>query len=89
MAEFRDLREWLNKVDDIGELKVISEEVDGDQKNAPVNKNMVMGEDVDLGVFSKKDAFPEIYLQESGNRWKELGFDLPPPELNAFEPEES
>lgn len=40
-----------------------------------------------LKVFSKRTAIRESVYDDVKNRWNELGFDFPPPELNLFEPE--
>lgn len=40
-----------------------------------------------LKDFSKRTAIRESAYRRVQNRWDELGFDFPPPELNVFEPE--
>ncbi|MEW6667523.1 MAG: UbiD family decarboxylase [Thermodesulfobacteriota bacterium] len=40
-----------------------------------------------LKVFSKRTAVRESVYRKVKNRWDELGFDFPPPELNVFEPD--
>ena len=41
-----------------------------------------------LDVFSKRTLLRESVYNKVRNRWDNLGFDFPPPELHTFEPQE-
>src|SRR4030042_6190908 len=59
MENFRDLRDWLNKVKEIGELKVINEETDWDEELAAITYMAAKQKGSPALLFEKIKGYPE------------------------------
>ena len=58
MGGFKDLREWLNKVEEMGELKVIREEVDWNEELAAITYMVAKKKGSPALLFEKIKGYP-------------------------------
>ena len=59
MGGIRDLREWLNKVSEVGELKVIKEEVDWDEELSAITYMAAKEKGSPALLFERIKGYPE------------------------------
>jgi UbiD family decarboxylase len=59
MENFRDLRDWLNQVKEIGELKVINEETDWNEELAAITYMAAKKQGSPALLFEKIKGYPE------------------------------
>jgi UbiD family decarboxylase len=59
MGGFKDLRDWLNKVEEVGDLKVIREEVDWDEELSAIVYMAAKQEGAPALLFKKIKGYPE------------------------------
>jgi 4-hydroxy-3-polyprenylbenzoate decarboxylase len=61
VGHYRDLRDWLSKLEDIGELKVIEEEVDWNEELTAITYMAAKKEGSPALIFEKIKGYPEGY----------------------------
>jgi len=59
MGSFKDLRDWLDKINEIGELKIISEEVDWNEELSAITYMVAKKKASPALLFEKIKGYPE------------------------------
>ena len=89
MDNFKDLRDWLKKVENVGELKTINEEVDWDEELSAITYMVAKNHGSPALLFENIKDYPQGYRVLSnifGSSLRRIGYTLGlPPDLSALE----